>query len=289
MDRLNVKLLIVMKLAEEKKIIEESRTDKANFAPLYEEYVGDVYRYAYSIVNSKKKAEEITSEAFTRALEKINDFEWRGTTVKTWLFSITRFVAYESSREPKELPIVEDIDEMSIPDKSIYKDKNPQIDIDLSEDLKKALDRLPSITREIIILRIWEEYKYKEIAGIVDKSEDAVKKQFYRGVAKLQELLKQKGYDEDSVHLPIIFVGIENIGESNLYRLNEMSRGNLEQSLFDSSKTINNFSSTDIMKKLPNSVKYIAIGVIGTSLAFGLGYGMWNVFNPSDQSSQEIQ
>ena len=56
--------------------------------------------------------------------------------------------------------------------------------------LYAALDRLPAKERTAILLFYLEGYQVKEIAGIVDASQDAVKQYLSRGRKHLKELLE---------------------------------------------------------------------------------------------------
>lgn len=89
-----------------------------------------------------------------------------------------------------------------------YRTSHPEIDIqdvwDLASDsdiakdteiktqlkeVEKYLNQLDSAQREIIILRVWEQMSYKEIAEIVGKSEASCKMMFLRSLEKLRNHL----------------------------------------------------------------------------------------------------
>jgi len=56
-------------------------------------------------------------------------------------------------------------------------------------NLYKALDELPDVTREMIMLRYQQELPVFEIAGIFKASESAVKMRIARGLAKMKVFL----------------------------------------------------------------------------------------------------
>ena len=60
------------------------------------------------------------------------------------------------------------------------------------QPLYMALEELPPKERTAILLFYIKGYAIKEIAGIVDTTEDAVKKQLSRGRDKLKTLLKDE-------------------------------------------------------------------------------------------------
>ena len=60
------------------------------------------------------------------------------------------------------------------------------------QPLYMALEKLPPKERTAILLFYLKGYSIKEIADIVDATEDAVKKQLSRGRVKLKNLLKDE-------------------------------------------------------------------------------------------------
>ncbi|MFD5379243.1 sigma-70 family RNA polymerase sigma factor [Streptomyces griseoincarnatus] len=64
--------------------------DSTAFAQLYVAYSGTVYRYVYYRVGGKPTAEDLTSEVFTRAFERLHTFTWQGRDFAAWLVTIAR-------------------------------------------------------------------------------------------------------------------------------------------------------------------------------------------------------
>jgi len=65
---------------------------------------------------------------------------------------------------------------------------NPGINVD-AEKILEILDTLSQDKQKIIKLRFYEDLKFAEIAEILNKSEDAVKKMFYRTIEELKDKL----------------------------------------------------------------------------------------------------
>ena len=60
---------------------------------------------------------------------------------------------------------------------------------DLKQVLNEALDRLPKLQKEVILLRDYEGYAYKEIGEILSLSEEQVKVYIFRARVKLKEYI----------------------------------------------------------------------------------------------------
>jgi RNA polymerase sigma-70 factor, ECF subfamily len=68
------------------------------------------------------------------------------------------------------------------------KELNPGDNIDAQKILSN-LDKLSEDKQKVIRLRFWEDLKFSEIAENLNKSEDAVKKIFYRTIEELKDMI----------------------------------------------------------------------------------------------------
>ena len=56
-------------------------------------------------------------------------------------------------------------------------------------ELKKYMKKLSSLERDVVIMRVWQEMPYKEIAEVVGKSEANCKMIFSRSLSKLRDMM----------------------------------------------------------------------------------------------------
>jgi RNA polymerase sigma-70 factor, ECF subfamily len=68
------------------------------------------------------------------------------------------------------------------------KELHPGDNIDAQKILSN-LDRLSEDKQKVIRMRFWEDLKFSEIAENLNKSEDAVKKMFYRTIEELKDMI----------------------------------------------------------------------------------------------------
>jgi RNA polymerase sigma factor (sigma-70 family) len=146
---------------------------------LFSLYSGDIYRYAFSILNNKEDAEDIVQEVFRGFLENREQYR-NECSVKTWLLILTRnrcfnFIKYRNKRQT--LPL----------NKALNKTSVNLIEDDIS--IEMALNKLNAEENEIIFLREYMGYSYKEISDILNISVDNVKVRIFRVKKKLKELL----------------------------------------------------------------------------------------------------
>ncbi len=152
------------------------------FTKLYDMYLERIYRFVYYRLPHKEIAEDITSDVFVSALEKIASYNPNKASFATWLYTIARNKIIDHARKSKPVEIIEQAFDLSSGD-------NPAKDASQALDIAKAkeyLNTLDQTQRDIVIMRIWDELSHKEIAAVLNMSEAAVKMNYSRTIAKMQ-------------------------------------------------------------------------------------------------------
>lgn len=159
------------------------RGDREAFGQLYDKHVRAIYRYVYYRTFDKETSEDVTANVFTKALERLRSFSPRGEhSVIAWLYTIARTTLIDVQR--KQNRTVSLVDDIMAP--SNIESVERSVDV---ERIRSALHALPEAQREIIVLRVWEERSYDEIAAIVGKTPSNCKVIFSRGLRTLRESL----------------------------------------------------------------------------------------------------
>ena len=173
-------------------LIASDRSSPDAFAILYDRTQPAVYRFAYSLAGNHPGAEDLTAEAYRRALANLHRYEDRGKPFEAWLFTIVRNLARDGGRKSgREIPLM-DHDEPQ--------EDWPGIELLLAERrsaVQVAVAKLPDVQRRVVVLRFGHEWSVKEVADELCKTEPAVKQLTYRAVNRLRELLLEAGYEHD--------------------------------------------------------------------------------------------
>jgi RNA polymerase sigma-70 factor (ECF subfamily) len=158
----------------------------AAFAALYDRYVASVYRYHLSRVGDVAEAEDLTAQTFLAALEAFPRYRHRGRFAP-WLFKIARSKAMDHLRRKRsETPIESIALQSSEPD--------PELSSQAEESRRRLLDvleKLPPDDLELIRLRYVVELSFRDMADMLGRNTDAVKKALYRLQASLKRKLEQ--------------------------------------------------------------------------------------------------
>ncbi len=170
-------------MEDETIVLKCQKGELEEFGKLYEKYVKKIYDFIYFKTLHKENAEDLTSQIFFKALEKINSFNPEKAKFSTWLYTIANNLLIDHWRGNKETVDIEDVWGLST-NEDIERQVDAKINI---ENIKKYMDKLSPLQREIIILRVWNDLPYKEIAAILNKSETSVKTAFSRAINDVRE------------------------------------------------------------------------------------------------------
>jgi RNA polymerase sigma-70 factor (ECF subfamily) len=146
----------------------ENGNDNA-FDELLQRHQNYVYSYILFLVKEEEQTDDIFQETFTRAIIAIRSHKYQTTgKFSAWLIRIAHNLIIDSSRETESGKLI--IQENFTP--SILNDirlsegavETSIIEEQKSDQIRKMLDYLPEVQREVIILRFYEDLSFKEIA-----------------------------------------------------------------------------------------------------------------------------
>ncbi|PID70283.1 hypothetical protein CSB37_02765 [bacterium DOLZORAL124_38_8] len=166
------------------------QTDAFSF--LYEAHFESVYKFVYYKTMHKETAEDITSQTFLKALDKIGSFNAKQSMFKTWLFTIARNLIIDFYRTEKKYTDIDDVWDITL---MSQEEDSPAIadfvdQQDSYKSLHQTLNKLDTKTRETLMLRFWHDLSWKEVAELQSDSVSATKMRASRGIKKLGTLMK---------------------------------------------------------------------------------------------------
>jgi RNA polymerase sigma-70 factor (ECF subfamily) len=153
-----------------------------------------VYRYIARRVSNRTEAEDLTEQAFLKALESIGSFRWRGVPFPAWLFRIARNLVIDYWRTDKSktyLPLDESL---------VNDDVGPGAIAERNLDVRQmfqAIGQLTQSQREVIELRFIGGLSITEVSKVLGKSEGAVKVMQHSALVALRKRLSVgEGHEE---------------------------------------------------------------------------------------------
>ena len=153
------------------------------FGELYEIYIKKIFAFIYYKTHHRETAQDLTSQTFMKALEKISTFDSDKGSFNSWIYQIARNSVCDHFRSFQFDKNIDDIWDLTSSD-DVPRDVANKIQL---EEVREGLQKLSPQQREIIILRVWEGLKFSEISEILSKSEAACKMDFSRGIKNLKK------------------------------------------------------------------------------------------------------
>lgn len=181
-----------MNLHEEEKLIKQAKAIRVGenkpFGQLYQFYYPKVRNYFLSRTGDEKKAEDLASKVFEKALTGIDSYQWQGVPFSSWLFKIAQNTFFDSLRRERGKRRI------SLEDAPPIKteEAGPEEIATQGEDrevLERHLFRLPRRERDIIYMKFYKGYTNRAIAKLTGLSETNVGTILYRTLRKLRKQL----------------------------------------------------------------------------------------------------
>lgn len=168
----------------EARLIKNAINNPNEFRYLYELYFEKIYKFIVWRVRTKEDAEDLTSQTFLKALDKLETFNFKkNNSLNSWIFKIAHNLIVDFYRGDNR-----NNDEISV-------DVVPDDHTSLLEDeiafneLKKKIAQLPHNQAEVLILSVIHEMKNKEIAQILNIKERSVSSTLSRAKNNLKQLV----------------------------------------------------------------------------------------------------
>jgi RNA polymerase sigma-70 factor (ECF subfamily) len=173
-------------LAEEAVLVRHAQKgDRTAFASLVERYWDRLYRWLYHLTRDRHTAEDLTQDAFVKALTNLERFR-AGTNFRAWLFRIAHNnfinrIVRESARMkqpvPEELPDRED------------GPAEQAVSREALEMLARCIGELQPDFRTAFLLRAEEGMSFREIADVLGLTEETARWRVFKARQRLVEAL----------------------------------------------------------------------------------------------------
>jgi RNA polymerase sigma-70 factor (ECF subfamily) len=168
--------------------------DTSAFGELVERHQIRLHRFIFRYVRDEHTASEIAQETFMKAYEQRQKWIPKAKFT-TWLFTIGRNLCIRELRKVGRRPYPESTateESQDFLDTLPNRQAGPGDTSELTEQHRKALRalaELPEIYRETVVLRIFEDLPYSQIAVITDAPVGRLRVRMHEALKKLREKL----------------------------------------------------------------------------------------------------
>ncbi|MDP6418964.1 MAG: sigma-70 family RNA polymerase sigma factor [Candidatus Krumholzibacteria bacterium] len=176
--------------AEERELIRQFlEGDRCAFNKLMKASQARVYGLVLGMMGDPDTASDITQDAFLRAFRSLHRF--RGNSrFSTWVHKIAVNLCLSELRKAK---VRQSLSMDSISQRLLPFIGNPlkeQEQTEVAQAIENAIHKLPPRQKAVFLLRNKEELSFAEIAGILKRSEGALRASYFQAIRKLRKELK---------------------------------------------------------------------------------------------------
>lgn len=156
---------------------------------LFERYNRKLFRYFYRLTYRRDLSEDLVQGVFERIIKYRHTYQ-NTDAFSTWIYRIARNLHTDHYRKNGKVYQPDedfDFDTLKVETgEETFDQPNHELAL-----LKMALNRLDPIKKETLVLSRFQGFKYKEIAGIMDCSESAVKVRIFRAINELKQIITE--------------------------------------------------------------------------------------------------
>lgn len=177
-------------LVDELVIINKAKLNPEHFAPLYDKYYKQIFKYIHQRVEDRDTAFDLTSDVFLKALTNLPKYEDRGVPFSSWLYRIAFNETMQMFKNKKDKQVINaDISDL----RDICEENETPFFEDYIPVIKKLILELKFDELQLVEMRFFEKRPFKEISEILNINEGNAKVKMHRIIEKLKKsILKIK-------------------------------------------------------------------------------------------------
>lgn len=172
------------------KLIAAAKKDVRAFAGLYDKYFERIYIFIFKRVQDEAVAGDVCQDAMLKAMHNIQKYEDRGYPFSAWLYRIASNEVNLYFRKQKKMVTVE-VEDRHVKEVMMEIKIGDTEEVSDQDKLMMMMSNLKPEHAEIIELRFFMQYSFKEIAEFYAISEANAKMRLYRILDKIKNSWNQ--------------------------------------------------------------------------------------------------
>jgi RNA polymerase sigma-70 factor (ECF subfamily) len=169
-------------------LVEEVKSgNRRSFSELVKRHQKGLLRMSLRFVRDLDTAEDVVQDAFIKAYEKLHSFEGRAS-FKSWLYQIAVNNARNRIRDTRRNMMDIDTIQLAVGAEA----ESGMVHNAVAGMLQEEVDKLPDRQRTALVLRVYEDMSFKEIAEIMECPYDTAKANYRHALIKLREVFEEQ-------------------------------------------------------------------------------------------------
>ena len=181
---------------DEALMAEVAKGNKETLETLIRRHATPLLNFLHRMTGDYHHGEELFQEVFLAVWTKRALYEYP-RPFKTWLYAIAVNCCRDNFRraQPATTPLADN----DLPESHVGQNSPVMTAIaaERTAIIADAVARLPEPQRVVVVLRVWQQMSYAEIAKVVDQAEATVRSHMHRGLCALREMLEGRLGEDD--------------------------------------------------------------------------------------------
>ena len=161
--------------------------DQTAATAIVERHATALTRFAASS-GERERVDELVQDTFVRAFNSIDTFR-ADSAFRTWLFTILKRLILDRRRAERRQGNVIELEETHVV--QAYDALDALVADETAGRVRKAVDTLSPLQREVFLLRVTDGMAYSEIATVVGSTEGACRVHYHNAMRAIKELLNE--------------------------------------------------------------------------------------------------
>jgi RNA polymerase sigma-70 factor, ECF subfamily len=191
-------------LTDEQLLIRLQKGKRDVFETIVRRFERELFGYLKRYLGRTDLAEDVFQNTFIAVFRKIKHYE-AGRSARPWLYTIATHQAIDALRRRGRRPdfLVQenstsgftDDDDVSTLDRQAANSPDPAEqagDFEQAMHVRNAVDQLPELFRQVVLLAYFQGMKYQDVAEILDIPVGTVKSRLNAAINKLKEIWGEK-------------------------------------------------------------------------------------------------
>ena len=158
-----------------------------------------MFSYIFFIVKDRALADDLFQETFIKVITKLNEGKYcTNGRFGAWLITVAHNTIMDFYRSSKNDKYLNNIDtnefdnavSISLMDSCI---ENHYVNQQVLKDVKRMVDMLPTLQREVVFMRFFQQLSFKEIAEITNVSINTALGRMRYAILNLRRMAKTNG------------------------------------------------------------------------------------------------
>jgi RNA polymerase sigma-70 factor (ECF subfamily) len=177
-----------LRQADDQELVQAFQAGRVEaFDLLVERHRRTVYQLCYRFVGNHEDAADLAQDVFVRAFTGLSRFKG-DSSIRTWLYRVS--VNVSLNRVTAKRPATEPIDTRDHADSRAVDPLDAAARGQQAARVRQAIRRLPPKQRATLVLRVYQDLSYEEIAGVLGGTVGAVKANFFHALGNLKRMVR---------------------------------------------------------------------------------------------------